>query len=282
MGTVDSHLVLAMTLASLMMIFFIKNKKNIYLLLSGILFGISICIKWTAFYGGIALAILYFIYLIIQKKVNIAYIVRGIVYFVMIPISLYIGVFLIFSNNFYRTNTLTNIIKNQEQMYEYHANLEERHFFSSKWYTWPLSLRPVWYHEQEITENTKETISGVGNIIIWIGSLFGIVYSVYKFIKEKDKSSLIIIISFLSLWIPFVFIHRVMFLYHFFPALPFYFMALVNLLKDMEEKYQIKNISFICIICSLVFFLIYYPVISGKEISKNYADNLELIYSWYF
>lgn len=282
MGTIDSYLVLFITISILFMYIFTKTSKIRYLLLSGIFFSLSICIKWTGIYSGIALAIIYFTYLIKNKKINVDMLIRGTIYFVFIPIVLYISIFFIFNNNIYKTNNTKNIIKVNKLMYNYHSKLNEKHFFSSKWYTWPISYKPVWYHQQTISEDHEETISGVGNIIIWYASILGIIYCLINSILKKDEKSYILIICFLSLWVPYIFINRIMFLYHFFPTLPFFFLSSLNLFINLEEQFKLKKLISIYLLLSLVYFIIYYPVVSGTEIENKYVKNLEIYKSWYF
>ena len=282
MGTVDSHLVLFITLGIMFMYLFITKEKIRYLILSGIFFSLSVSIKWTGLYGGIALAIMYFIYLIKNKRINIKYLSLGTLLFVILPLTIYTSVYLIFSNNYYKTNNIKNIILEQEKMYKFHSSNDLEHDYSSKWYTWPISYKPVWMHLSGITQNSKEIISGVGNIIIWYMGVIAFIFMLIKLIKKKDKTSFYLILPILSLWLPYIFIPRPMFLYHFFPVLPFYFLGVVYLFKNIEEKYNIKSLTFLYIIACSIFFIIYYPVVSGKEINNEKIAKLELFDTWQF
>ena len=283
MGTVDSHLVLFMMISVLCMIKYCKNNKTLYLLLSGIFFGLSVCVKWTGFYCGLGLAIIYFTHMLKNKKFNINNLLKGLGFFVVIPLIFYISIYLLFpNNNLNYTNNIKSIIKQQDAMYNYHSKLEDDHFFSSKWYTWPISYKPVWYHERLLDDNTKETISGLGNLVIWFVGILGIIYLLPKIILLKDKNSFYILILILSLWLPYIFIGRVMFLYHYFPVTPFMMLALVTLLKDVGEKFKVKYLIPIYMILVIAFFIIYYPVITGNIVDISYLENLKIFNSWYF
>lgn len=282
MGTVDSHLILMMLLSILFMLKYIKEDNTKLLYLSGLFFGLSICIKWTAFYGGLALAILYLGDAIINKKINNKVIRNGVLFFCLIPFGIYLALYFIFPNNLYKTNNFKMFWKEQIVMYEYHSKLKADHFFSSKWYQWPISYKPVWYHQRSLTDNTKETISGVGNLVIWIGGFIGFIYLIPKYILFKDKKALQLIVIICALWLPFILIDRIMFQYHYFPILPFIMFSVIELIKDMEETYHFKNILISYLALSLLFFIIYYPVVSGIEISNKYADSIKLFYTWYF
>lgn len=283
MGTVDSHLILFILLASYFMVKYTKNNKTFYLLLSGIFFGLSVSVKWTGLYGGIALAIIFFTHLVKNKKINIKNFLKGTLFFVVIPLFIYSSLYLIFPNNkLNHTTNFENIINQQKDMYNYHSKLNATHYFSSKWYTWPISYKPVWYHQEILNNDTKETISGIGNIVIWWMGIIGFLYSLIKLIRKKDKQSFIIVVSMLSLWLPYAFIGRVMFLYHYFPVLPFMMLGIVNLFKSIEEKYKLKYLIPLYMIFIIAFFIIYYPVISGIETPVSYIEKLRIFDSWTF
>lgn len=283
MGTVDSHLILFILLASYFMVKYTKSNKTFCLLLSGIFFGLSVSVKWTGLYGGIALAIIFFTHLVKNKKLNIKNLLKGTLFFVVIPLFIYSSLYLIFPNNkLNHTTNFESIINQQKDMYNYHSKLNATHYFSSKWYTWPISYKPVWYHQEIINNDTKETISGIGNIVIWWMGIIGFLYSLIKLIRKKDKQSFIIVVSMLSLWLPYAFIGRVMFLYHYFPVLPFMMLGIVNLFKSIEEKYKLKYLIPLYMIFVIAFFIIYYPVISGIETPVSYIEKLRIFDSWTF
>lgn len=282
MGTVDSYLVLFITLSILFMYCFIINSKIRYLFLSGLFFGLSFSIKWTGLYSGGVLAVMYFYYLFKNKKIKFDYIIYGSIFFVFIPIFLYCSVYFVFNNNLYKTNSVKNIIKVNREMYLYHSRLTDTHIFSSKWYSWPISYRPVWYHQVDIDENYQETISGVGNIIIWYTSILGVVYLLLISILKRDKKAMFLLLCIGSLLVPYAFIKRIMYLYHFFPILPFFFMASIYFIKELEDRCDFKKIFPIYLLLSTIFFIVYYPVVSGVKIDKNYTDSLEIYESWYF
>lgn len=282
MGTVDSHLVLFMMISALAMIKYCNNKKMINLLISGIFFGLSVCVKWTGLYCGLGLAIIYFTYMIKNKEFNLKHILLGFSFFVVIPLIFYIGLYLLFpNNNINYTNNLKSIMKQQEQMYNYHSKLDAEHFFSSDWYTWPISYKPVWYHEAIVDTTSKETISGIGNIVIWWVGIVAMIFLIPKLLK-KDKNSFYLLVLILSLWLPYVFIGRIMYMYHYFPVLPFMMLAITGLFKHIDEKYKLTYLIPIYLIFVIAFFIIYYPVITGNVVSIDYLKKIELFKSWYF
>lgn len=282
-GTVDSHLVLFILCSLYFMCKFVEDSKTRNLFLSGVFFTFAISVKWTGLYAGLALAIIYFTYLFRKKKFNLAFITKGTAFFVIIPIIFYFGLYLLFPNNRINyTNNIPSVINQQKEMYNYHSTLESDHFFSSSWYTWPVVYKPVWYHNQKVDNNNRETITAVGNIIIWWTGIISTIYLLIKTIRKKDKNSFLLLIIILSLWIPYSVIGRVMFLYHYFPVLPFLILSIVLMFKDIVEKSKKDIIIPIYLVLALAFFVIYYPVISGKVVDNNYIERLKLFDSWYF
>ena len=284
MGTVDSFLILFIMLAIYFMIRHITKKETKYnLFLSGLFFGLSMCVKWTGALGGLALAIIYF-YDFIKNKRNIKKTLSyGTIYFVIIPLIIYTSIYFIYpKNRVAYTDSYKAIIDQTEMMYNYHSKLTDDHFFSSDWYTWPISYKPIWYYEQEYSYVTKGTITAIGNIVIWWLGIIAVLYLPYRIIKKKELESIILLITVLSLWLPYIFIGRVMFLYHYFPVVPFITLSVVKLLKDIEEKTKKTFIVPIYLTIVIGFFIIYYPVISGIPVSKHYIDSLKLLESWYF
>lgn len=281
MGTVDSHLVLFITLGIMFMYLFVTKNKIRYLILSGLFFSLSVSIKWTGLYDGIALSIMYFTYLIKNKKINIKYLLLGTLLFVVLPLSIYTSIYFIFSNNYYKTNNIKNIILEQKEMYNFHSKNNHSHDYSSKWYTWPISYKPVWMHATDYP-NKIETISGVGNLVIWIMGIIAFIYMIIKLFIKKDNISFYLITPILSLWIPYAFIPREMFLYHYFPVLPFLFLGVTYFIKDIKERYKLNYILSIYIIFCTIFFIKYYPVVSGKETEIEKLNRLELFDTWVF
>ena len=282
-GTVDSFLVLFIMLSYLFMYRYIIFNKHKNVFLSGLFIGCAIAVKWTGLYAGLGLAIMFLTHVIKNHLIDIKLILKSILFFIIIPITIYISSYLVYPNiqvNY--TNSIPNILTQTKDMYNYHSSLTEDHPFSSNWYTWPLSYKPVWYYVNEIDTNKKETITGIGNIAIWWLGIISLIYIVIKLLKDHSKKAYILLISILSMWLPYLFIGRVMFLYHYFPVLPFVMLAIVYLIKDLTERLKTDFFLVSYIILFTITFIAYYPVVSGTAINPNYINSLKLLSSWIF
>ena len=297
MGTVDGFLVLFIMLSALFMYQYIdldkdaklsKKLKNLFL--SGLFIGLSISVKWTGLYAGLALALVFFGHLIYKRVVKkekdkdiIKVILSCFVFFGLIPIIIYVLGYILFPTVYnYEVNSISGIINQIKDMYSYHSGLSETHDFSSYWYTWPIMYKPVWYYVGYIGGNIKSTIVGIGNPIIWwCGALASIFVLIMALLKRK-KEYLFILLFIACTWLPYLFIGRDMFMYHYFPTLPFVMLAIVAFIRWLTHKIKSNMIYILYIIAVIFFFLVFYPVISGMLTTSDYINSLKWLSSWIF
>lgn len=76
-----------------------------------------------------------------------------------------------------RPYSFTDIVNLQQSMYQYHAHLTQTHPYASKWWQWPLDLRPILYYsswgkDQKGNLITAQVILSLPNpLILWFGLL---------------------------------------------------------------------------------------------------------------
>ena len=232
--------------------------------------------------AGIIVFVLFkFIMILIKDKYLGKLFLVCVLSFIIIPLVIYILSYVLFPNLAYYDGTLGGIIDQTELMYNYHANLDATHPFSSTWYEWPIMYKPVWLYGGDTIGSTRATIVDIGNPAIWWTGIIGFAYLVISTIK-KNKDSLFIIIFLLSSFIPYIFIGRIMFLYHYFITLPFIMLGIVSLIKWLTEKYKNDKVYWLYIGLIVITFFIFFPVISGMRVEEDYINALKWLKSWYF
>lgn len=290
-GTVDSFLVLFCLISFLFFVKYLKIKKEsklkekiIPLLLSGTFWGMAMSVKWTAAFVGLGMGIIYFVDLIWNKKFNFKLILWSILAFVIIPIIIYVVSYIpVISNPNSGITSMSSFFDYQKRMYDYHSNLEADHPFTSKWYTWPIMQKPVWFYSARFENGNVGTISCLGNPAIWwlaIGTtLFTLIYS----FLEKDKSGLMLIVMICLTWLTYAFIGRVMFLYHYFITLPFVMLTIVYMIQKLSLwKKNFKYIMPVLSIAFLIVFIYFYPIYSGKPVNPKYIQDTKLLETWFY
>lgn len=204
------------------------------------------------------------------------------VFFIVIPCVIYILCYVLFPNVYGYQNGISGIFEQIKNMYDYHAGLLEGHDFSSKWYTWPIMIKPVWYYVGYYGGNIKSTIVGIGNPAIWWFGLLAMFYALAAAIMKRKKEILFILVFIACCFLPYAFIGRVMFMYHYFPALPFIMLVIVAFMKWIMEKVKNDSIYIFYIALVILMFFIFYPVVSGMLTTSDYIDSLKWLSSWIF
>ena len=286
-------------------------KTWVPLLLSGIAMGLGIASKWTGCYAAVGLAIIFF-YTVFKRYKEYKYalkdasgITNGIkhdhiikvykgnlvktilfcfVAFIGIPLLIYTLSYIPFiGDSDCPDSTFGKMVYNIEQMFAYHTNVEFEHGFSSRWYEWPLMIRPIFYYSGvSSTEGFASGISSFGNPLVWWFGIASFVYVCYRLFSKKDRYAWFFFVGYLAQLMPWVLVERLTFIYHYFPCVPF--VALMNgyviyrLVKDKP-----KNMKFAYIYAALVVvvFAMFYPVLTGKTVNVDYVTNcLRWVKTW--
>lgn len=272
------------------------SKTFVPLLLSGICFGLGTASKWTGIYAGAGLCVLFFMtihkrykeYLFARERNNteedkyvtehfskntIATFAFCILAFIVIPVIIYVLSYIPYLKC--EGGGLAAIIKNQKDMYVYHSRtvLDATHPYSSKWYEWIIMKRPIWYYSGTINENLKEGISAFGNPLVWWCGIPAILFMIYRGVTKKDDKAIFIAVGYFAQLIPWMFVDRVVFIYHYFPCTVFLVLAVVYSINIMYNKNKkIKTVAFVYTAAAVILFIMFYPVLSGMAVNPVYVD----------
>lgn len=284
------------------------SKTFIPLGLCGITMGFSIATKMTGVYAAVGLAIIFFINLYKRfseyqyAKTNPTGVTNGISHsnvvesfipntvktilfcilvFILIPATIYTLSYIPFVKT-EGMGLIERMLDNQATMFNYHSHLVASHSFSSNWFQWPMMYRPIWYYSGEVSSSVAEGISAFGNPLVWWVGIPAFIYTVYYTVKKKDKLGLFLIVSYLSQYVPWILIPRLTYIYHYFPSVPFVIMMIAYCSKQLvNESPKFKRYVFGYLVASLVLFIMFYPVLSGMPVSKDYVSTfLRWFDSW--
>ena len=276
----------------------------------GVAFGFGIATKWTGFYAGAGLAILFFVnmyrrfleyryalqspdgtsagirhsYMIAHfKEYTVKTLGFCILFFVMIPGLIYLLSYIPFVDPV-NPGFFAKISANQNTMFYYHSTLTATHSYSSHWYEWPVMLRPILYYVNDSTENLRQGISAFGNPLVWWAGIPAFLYTGYLAICKHKQTAYFLIISYLAQYLPWVLVDRCTFIYHYFPSVPF--VALMIGYCFLQWKKSVKPAWYktglgIYATAAFILFMLFYPVLSGTYISREYVDSfLRWLESW--
>lgn len=154
----------------------------------------------------------------------------------------------------------------QKQMWWYHSGLKATHPYTSPWWSWPLTLRPV-YLFQDYADGVVANIYAMGNpFFFWFG-LVGVLTAVWYLIKEKLGALLVLVLGYLVLFAPWAASPRIMFIYHYLPSLPF--MAIILAYVLVRHKFIAAPVGVVFL--AFVYFFPHWTAIPVPEVwDKTY------------
>lgn len=284
------------------------------LALCGVFTGLGIAAKWTAAYGAVGLAVLFFGKLVLSfrdtlrrgeditplKRTAVKLCLWCCLFFVAIPFAIYFAAYLPLTTLPHNIHDIWGTFVNyQVNMFNYHSQLVAEHYFASPWYEWPLDIRPIWYFSSDMAdaEGHYSTITSMGNPLLWWAGVPAVISACALWLKERKTYAAVALCGFFSVYLPWVLVPRLTFIYHYFTAVPFVVVALVGVFTRFEntrfggkEVVQIETVKlsraklFAAIFTAgcIALFFVFFPVISGTPTDKAYSDALRLLPTWYF
>ncbi len=268
--------------------------------------GMAMSIKWTGV-TFLSLIVLLEIIRFFRTRTMPSWIafLRQSVALIVIPLAIYVGVFAIhFSlltksgagdafmtrnfqsglegNHLYGDPTLTppNLLQKiadlNSEMYRSNNRLSATHPYSSKWYTWPLMLRPIFYW---IEGNAR--IYLIGNPAVWWLSAVAMATLLAQLmasgVRALKMTPAIILIGWTSNLLPFIGISRVMFLYHYFTALLWAILALAFVVD--QSHLSKRSYAALCAI-ALALFVFFAPLSYGLPMSASAQHARAWLATW--
>jgi dolichyl-phosphate-mannose-protein mannosyltransferase len=184
---------------------------------------------------------------------------------------------------------------------------------SAPWWSWPLMFRPDgmnvprWFDITYLPNKVVSTISVFGNPVVWwVGFTAMIVLAFNAFhieailtnLKNRlsksslnkqisirgegwDVSAIFIAVVFIFSWLPYVFIGRATYIYHFYISVPLICLSTTYFINKYWNTRKGKVAALIVFAAAVAMFLLFYPVISGAPVSTSFInDYLRWFPSW--
>lgn len=273
-GLIDTFGVLFIFASYYFLYRFIRKQKLSLLLISGLFFGLASAVKWSAVFAALGFVLIALYLLITRYPLHKHFsgyrlILYGVLSYAGIGILVYA---LTFFDIYFQTGSFQKVIAYQVNMFNYHTAVASEHPYSSPWWSWPIDFRPMCYYREQ-SNAMHSSITAFGNpAIFWMG-IPAIFYLIYLTIKRHTLQASFILLAFLGLYLPYIFVGRLMFIYHFYYAVPFMMLAIVYMLKDgMKYFTQYRKYYFLYLALISGLFLAFYPVLSGYEVPQVYVN----------
>ena len=152
-------------------------------------------------------------------------------------------------------------------VWNYHAHLTATHPYGSAWWSWPFLQRPVLFH-LDTSVDPPRRISATGNPILWWAGLASVWLTLislfFSFSRGKQSETprfvdLWLVLGVFGFWIPWAFIQRVAFHYHYFLSFTLTVVLLALWLARLLEHPKFGVAVFGFLLAAVVGFVYLYP-----------------------
>lgn len=300
-ATIDSFATLFILLMYLFLYRYFTEGRLRHLAACGVAFGVGAATKWTCLYAGAGLGVLWALHWVfsgvrahrdgdgrryVRRLVsNIGF---CLVFFVLVPGMIYYASYYPYgaarglhgAGMYFTREYAAIVLENQRFMFTYHAGLVATHPYSSRWWQWLLDLRPILYY-LSYGDGTVSTIGAFVNPLLCWGGLLALPVLAYRAVRH-DRTALFLLVGYLAQVLPWVFISRLTFEYHYFAATLFLVLALGYVFDRLRQRGYF-GIVYVFTAASGELFALFYPVLTGVTIPRSYAWNvLKWLPDWPF
>lgn len=180
-------------------------------------------------------------------------------------------------------------------MYTAQGTLSEViHPYASRWYSWPLEFRPVYFWQGDILKSgTQGHVYLLGNPVVWLLAAIGTLVALIVWLARPEwlggrrKLVAVLLLGYGLNFVPFAFIDRPMFLYHYLSALLFSIIissVMIGLVFDWQRKKYGKKVvdqTFWIIVAAVIIgFLYFLPISYGWPLSQADMQQRMWLPSW--
>ena len=276
------------------------GKSSIWLAACGLATALAVSVKWTGFYAAAGIAVLFFSAVILQllEKKEAEDITTNsiktvifehrknlgklfflcILFFCLLPFTIYTLSYLPFAEIYQDKGLLQNMIENTKLMFTYHKDCVFEHPYSSMWYEWLWDKQPLLDSYTVLDEKNISVVATFGNPLILWGGLVALIHQFYLWRIKKCRDAGYLIVAYAAMMMPWFFVHRTVFIYHYFPGIVILILMIANSLSHIRKG---RKCRIIFSMGTVILFVMFYPVLSGKEVSIDYVNQvLEWMVTW--
>ena len=173
----------------------------------------------------------------------------------------------------------------QKTMYEGQLRVVNDHPYMSRWWQWPLLLRPIWYAFDK--EGVRgEWVRGVillGNPWVMFTGLLALAACLWGWIRDRRRDGFVVAFWFACLYLGWMVIPRkVAFYYYYYPAGMVLTLALAYVFVRINERSRVwgPRVQWLYAGVTWAFFAYFFPILSGLRIPTETFRNWMWFSSW--
>lgn len=259
--------------------------KSVYipLALCGISMALGISTKWTGVYAGMGLGVLFVWYTLTHfpKKQTLKLFLFCCLFFIVLPLLVYTLCFIPVVGYAPYHGLIDKTIQGTKYMFDYHANLVAEHYYSTPFYEWPIIWMPLLDANDAVDAVKVSAVSTMGNPAIWWVGIPCQLYVFFRWLIKRDKKAGFLCIAYLAQYVPWMSVSRITFIYHYFPAILFVILMMGYTILHITERFTWgKKAVTVYLALALCCFFLFFPLISGLPVSREYGVSLRWLKDW--
>lgn len=232
------------------------------------------------------------------KKLGI-WALKGLATLVVVPLVVYV---LSYSQMFLQGKDVQHFIDLHKQIWWYQSSLTATHDYQSTPSEWLINKRPVWFHVAYEPGKRGDIYAHGNSIVLWSG-LAAVGYFSLRILKrllnvtdaKKPLTTALKILrtplafllaSYFAMWIVWVQSPRIMFFYHYTPAIPFlvillsYGLVKLSLLPEKQQPLAQATV-FTILSLSILYFFVFIPHWYGIPMKAAFVESVYFMFnSW--
>lgn len=251
--------------------------------LCGLSMAFGIATKWTGVYAGAGLGILFFWYTLthFSKKQSARLFGFCCVFFIAVPLVVYTLSFLPVVGHTPYKGLIDKAVRGSISMFEYHSKLVAEHYYSSPFYEWPVVWMPLLDANDAVSDTLVSSVSCMGNPAIWWAGIPCSLFVLYRWLGKRDQKAGFLFLSYAAQYVPWMSIGRITFIYHYFPAILFVMLMMGYTMDYAVGRFRYgKKAVILYLITAILVFALFFPVISGLPVSKQWGLHLRWLKDW--
>lgn len=269
----DVFLLFFLVSAILLYCVYLRDKKPWLLFLTGVVLALALATKWTALW--IILLIFAKEFLVLKDYKKLPFLIFSLL---LTPIFIYV---LSYLPMFIGGRNLADFLLLQKTIAISHLSNPSTHLYSSKPLAWIFNLRSVWFFTADRGAGLSTNIYALENPLLNLYYLLALLLTTLFLFMERKASLRRKILSLLFLlylfsFAPWLIFSRLMFIYHYLPAMPFliallsYF--LINFFDKIEDQKQKRAIVFNVLFWPFFIFILFYPHLTALSVPTSFAN----------
>jgi dolichyl-phosphate-mannose--protein O-mannosyl transferase len=289
---------------------FRESQKLSHLFFTGLTAGLAMATKWSGLFvlatvlvfEGLQLIAHCFEqhksktarWLIVLQKFG-TFLITRVPLLIILPLIVYVAGY---SHMFLQGKGYAHFKELHKQIWWYQTHLDAHHPYESRPIDWFFNLRPVWVHVTYGPDGTtRSDIYAFGNpVLFWTGCVlffFTLIFFVTqpkKYLLQSSKEKIrgkgflpayraiinhpliFLVASYCMVWMPWQLSPRIMFFYHYTPAVPLLSILIAYWMYFWAD--HAKPIIYAFFACILIAFFVWYPHWIGIEMPTSFVENV--------